>query len=171
MDAVAALDNGKTTVYIHGLCVRVIRAKVCFSLFQTTNEFHKKIGRLDESVRVMEVVKPQLEILTGDTLSLCQDCNIAFTSEASLVKHRREAHGSKGRAPTRDELERIYWCELCEERFSSASALGRHSKAHAAQKPHKCEWCSEAFAHKSDLERHIQVHNGLQMHQCTICHK
>ncbi|KAI5628458.1 zinc finger protein ZXDC [Silurus asotus] len=79
-----------------------------------------------------------------------ENCGRRFTTIYNLKAHAR-AH----------EQEDAFACELCGERFRSATRLANHQRTHfEPERPHKCEFpgCEKAFITFSALFSHNRTH-------------
>ncbi|KAK3556950.1 hypothetical protein QTP70_022293 [Hemibagrus guttatus] len=79
-----------------------------------------------------------------------ENCGRRFTTVYNLKAHAR-AH----------EQEDAFACELCGERFRSATRLANHHRTHfEPERPHKCEFpgCEKAFITFSALFSHNRTH-------------
>ncbi|XP_027002352.2 zinc finger protein ZXDC isoform X1 [Tachysurus fulvidraco] len=79
-----------------------------------------------------------------------ENCGRRFTTVYNLKAHAR-AH----------EQEDAFACELCGERFRSATRLANHQRTHfEPERPHKCEFpgCEKAFITFSALFSHNRTH-------------
>uniref|UniRef100_A0A336LX59 CSON004479 protein n=1 Tax=Culicoides sonorensis TaxID=179676 RepID=A0A336LX59_CULSO len=96
----------------------------------------------------------------------CTVCGKFFSSEAYMLRHRKEVHFPK------DLISKPYECNICNTRWASQSKLRCHMKNHNTSKDYKCEICGKAFNLKGSLTIHMQsVHNHDRPFFCDICGK
>ncbi|XP_070569171.1 zinc finger protein 493-like [Ptychodera flava] len=75
---------------------------------------------------------------------VCSNCGKNFIGKAALKIHQLVKHMG----------EKPFACEMCDQRFVSASALITHRRRHTGEKPYKCNICGRAFRHSSTMKRH-----------------
>ena len=76
--------------------------------------------------------------------------------------------GSVGRNRS---LDKIYKCDVCEERFVMSSDYVVHMRVHTNEKPYECEICGKAFAKKGNLNAHKNIHLKENLFLCNVCLK
>ncbi|XP_077866246.1 uncharacterized protein LOC102805052, partial [Saccoglossus kowalevskii] len=74
----------------------------------------------------------------------CAHCGKHFVGKAALKIHKLVKHLG----------EKPFACEMCNQRFVSASALITHRRRHTGEKPYKCNICGRLFRHSSTMKRH-----------------
>ncbi|CAG2062436.1 unnamed protein product [Timema podura] len=65
--------------------------------------------------------------------------------------------------------ERVFYCHICERRFTDRRALRKHNFTHTGEKPFSCDTCERKFASQSHLRRHSLTHNNQWRFQCDYC--
>ncbi|XP_056146487.1 zinc finger protein 436-like isoform X2 [Lampris incognitus] len=94
----------------------------------------------------------------GKTFS-CSLCPRTFECRRSLADHENLHSG-----------ERDYVCEICGERFFSASSLSVHRVTHM-QKHNCCDELGLGCSDASVLQNHISKHTGEKLFTCNVCGK
>uniref|UniRef100_A0ABM0MCR9 Zinc finger protein 91-like n=1 Tax=Saccoglossus kowalevskii TaxID=10224 RepID=A0ABM0MCR9_SACKO len=93
----------------------------------------------------------------------CAHCGKHFVGKAALKIHKLVKHLG----------EKPFACEMCNQRFVSASALITHRRRHTGEKPYKCNICGRLFRHSSTMKRHkLLRHNVFRRpFECSECGK
>ncbi|XP_077977815.1 uncharacterized protein LOC144433386 [Glandiceps talaboti] len=90
----------------------------------------------------------------------CNSCGKNFIGRAALKIHQLVKHMG----------EKPFACEMCDQRFVSASALITHRRRHTGEKPYKCNICGRAFRHSSTMKRHRLLRHMPQSVQMAFQH-
>ncbi|XP_075992880.1 uncharacterized protein LOC142987826 [Anticarsia gemmatalis] len=107
---------------------------------------------------------------------VCSVCGANFTRQSSLANHSRNEHGTdvvNVKLPTIVERIEEWECGKCKNRFSSKSALSRHTNScnratAVRQCPH--DQCTYIATNASQLARHRRSHGErVKHHECLIC--
>ncbi|XP_037067910.1 oocyte zinc finger protein XlCOF6.1-like [Pollicipes pollicipes] len=116
----------------------------------------------------------------------CVDCpGRAFSSAASLRRHRRKKHERHLSCPfcsrpvretylemhiliKHSKTEKGYLCTLCDRSYESAKYLKVHLRTvHSDGKQYQCTECGRLLANRGSLHAHMQRH--ARSHQCSLC--
>ncbi|KAJ8667213.1 hypothetical protein QAD02_008875 [Eretmocerus hayati] len=98
---------------------------------------------------------------SAKSLLPCKYCGVSFIRLMCLKEHVSKIHAD----------DRMFSCDLCNERFGTRLELRSHTTAHAKKKPYLCEICGLKFDNKGDLECHTKVHLGEVIYKCKYCDK
>ncbi|XP_022819855.1 zinc finger protein 433 [Spodoptera litura] len=108
---------------------------------------------------------------------ICSTCGANFTRQTSLANHSKNEHSTEvAKIPKLPAIvERIedWECGKCKNRFSSKSALSRHTSSCASGPtarhcPH--DQCTYVATNSSQLARHRRSHGErIKHHECHLC--
>ncbi|RXG69079.1 Zinc finger protein [Armadillidium vulgare] len=119
----------------------------------------------------------------------CRFCQITISSFSEMQNHLLQFHGN-----------RLFECEVCEERTESQTQLLEHLEQHllSGEKPFSCNLCSRRYAlprqlkehlrhhlsktipcyhcskrfkTENSLQEHMNTHTGYRPYECEQCHK
>lgn len=156
----------------------------------------KKVKKVVKSVKVEEVIKPEIVkpkrshlIYTCDKCGeqmkyrkkielhmrekhlnqkyQCKHCKDAFKSRQKYLDHLLTSHGLKSRI-----AKEIYSCDKCSRKFDVKSIFEAHLVSHYDIRPQICSACGMSFKSVSNLRRHeSSVHAKSRDEICEICQK
>ncbi|KPJ21610.1 Myoneurin, partial [Papilio machaon] len=63
--------------------------------------------------------------------------------------------------------EKLFGCELCSQRFSSASYLAVHRRHHTGERKYQCDTCGKGYIESSAYKKHLKTHMGKQDSEST----
>lgn len=91
----------------------------------------------------------------------CRFCSLKMSILAGIQTHMREAHP-----------ERLYECEVCQERLTTKAELVCHLEEHitSGEKPYACTMCPRRYALPRQLKEHIRHHMN-KTFACSQCPK
>lgn len=91
----------------------------------------------------------------------CRFCSLKMNVLADIQKHMREAHP-----------DRLYECEICQERLPTKAELVNHLEQHMAsgEKPYECTMCPRRYALPRQLKEHVR-HHMTKTYSCSRCPK
>lgn len=119
---------------------------------------------------------------------LCDQCPMAFDSEAQIKRHLRVHSPEAGNeCPVCHKRFRCFYslkkhvpmhsgdmsfeCDECGKRFPFKSEVERHKRIHSGEKPFKCPMCPSTFTNSGNMTVHIRTHTGEKPFQCLVCGK
>ncbi|XP_039623631.1 gastrula zinc finger protein xFG20-1-like [Polypterus senegalus] len=125
------------------------------------------------------------EIETTEVLYFCEVCGKGFDQRSYCDEHQATHSENKPFSFTewiRTFLEKglqipkvtptgekLYYCTICEKRFSERGGLRRHKRIHTGEKPYCCTECDKRFTEKGGLQRHQRIHTGEKPYCCNEC--
>ena len=86
----------------------------------------------------------------------CPSCPKICSSTKERNDHHKSAHGKLS-------------CAVCNEQFSTPSALDKHKYVHT-EKKFKCSDCNETYPFQSQLMEHRLKHRSIKSFQCMSAH-
>ena len=86
----------------------------------------------------------------------CPSCPKICNSTKERNDHHKSAHGNLS-------------CAVCNEQFSTPSALDKHKYVHTDKK-YKCSDCNESYPFQSQLMEHRLKHRSMKSFQCMSAH-
>ncbi|KAB7501963.1 Zinc finger and BTB domain-containing protein 48 [Armadillidium nasatum] len=91
----------------------------------------------------------------------CRFCQITISSFSEMQNHLLQFHGN-----------RLFECEVCEERCESQTQLLEHLEQHllSGEKPFSCNLCSRRYALPRQLKEHLRHHLSKTI-PCYHCSK
>nr|XP_027224366.1 PR domain zinc finger protein 15-like isoform X1 [Penaeus vannamei] len=91
----------------------------------------------------------------------CRFCSLKMSVLVEIQRHMREAHP-----------DRLFECEVCQERLPTKAELCDHLGQHIAsgEKPYSCTMCSRRYALPRQLKEHIRHHMN-KTFACSQCPK
>ena len=94
----------------------------------------------------------------------CIKCELVFENPKALRRHEESQHSSRNKQ--KNQRERPFECEVCQNCFKMKHHLKRHMLIHSDEKPFECEVCQKCFKGKDHIRRHMLVHLELDEKQC-----
>ena len=92
---------------------------------------------------------------------ICHLCGKTFFSQSKLQEHLGCKHG---------EGEPKYKCDICDNKYWTATNLATHKESAHSDAIYPCELCDKTFKVKNYLQTHIRiVHEKYRPHKCDIC--
>ena len=89
----------------------------------------------------------------------CSICEISFTRNNNLKKHKKTAHG---------DLAKKYPCTICKKEFKIYGLKDHMNKIHSSKSYH-CPQCDYVAPYAARLKTHVQsVHEGIR-YPCSHC--
>ena len=89
----------------------------------------------------------------------CSICEISFTRNNNLKKHKKTAHG---------DLAKKYPCTICKKEFKIYGLKDHMNKIHSSKSYH-CPQCDYVALYAARLKAHVQsVHEGIR-YPCSHC--
>ena len=89
----------------------------------------------------------------------CSICEISFTRNNNLKKHKKTAHG---------DLAKKYPCTICKKEFKIYGLKDHMNKIHSSKSYH-CPQCDHVAPYAARLKTHVQsVHEGIR-YPCSHC--
>ncbi|KAG7176075.1 GATOR complex protein WDR59-like [Homarus americanus] len=142
---------------------------------------------------------------TGERPITCRECGKGFKDYTSLKRHRQKAHdvmnmkchecglmcnsvenlaSHLGQAHNKFSVDKILFCERCEETLTNQKSYGIHMANHEriekisqgtpgklSDYTHKCGICNMVCQSKPQMLVHIQIHAAVKRFQCRYCKK
>jgi len=103
-------------------------------------------NRCEKAFRCCVNLDHHLRLHNREDTCICNDCNLKFPSENSLLRHKRRDHNPS----------KPYVCVQCSMGFARSSALDGHVKIHKTIDGwHKCVQCNKRFTLRSELKQHL----------------
>ena len=104
----------------------------------------------------------------------CPRLKIGFVSEKELKKHVDTTHPNPEAlswkfskvGEKQHQKNSGFACHLCYRRFTRASSLRIHLRAHTDERPFACTVCGKAFVRWGDCTRHESAHSGKRKFVC-----
>lgn len=107
------------------------------------------------------------------------DYSLAHTTTAPLGQHPSDKYighvtGSgykphKERKENRPDEEKMFSCDQCDKKLSTAFSLKKHKMNHEGIRPYSCDECQKTFSNSSNLQTHKRVHTGEKPYSCDEC--
>ncbi|XP_049547351.1 myoneurin-like isoform X8 [Anopheles darlingi] len=96
-------------------------------------------------------------------LFCCDVCGMNLSTKRSLRYHLRAIHGGG--------LEKVYSCNLCDQKFALPSYLKMHMNTHTGLRPYSCVYCNRVYGSGGDLVEHVAKHHvgNDNVYQCHLC--
>lgn len=95
---------------------------------------------------------------------LCDLCDVIFTKEYLLKKHKRSAHGGK-----------FFVCDICDKSYVLRNEFEIHLMLHRGETPPtRCDICGKVYGSVSNYMRHRATHEGIcppKKYICNVCDK
>ena len=116
---------------------------------------HKLMFHVDEYLQ-----KDKLFIQNSPT-NVCKICGKAYWRKSGLTKHSLTAHS----------VSVPYFCDYCNQSFTTFNRLKDHEMKHSVIKPFVCKICHMGFNSVYCLQRHFITHSLKKEFVCEFCGK
>ena len=124
-------------------------------LKRQVQELHGDLKELDEKFHSRPMALTEKETNNPKVGEFkCEQCDVTFTSSATLKEHRVGKHSQK------------MICEHCEETFHEIWKLEKHLRTHNKLPKFKCDKCSKEFYIEWRLKKHQEMHLNINLKKC-----
>ncbi|RXM92079.1 Zinc finger protein 253 [Acipenser ruthenus] len=118
----------------------------------------------EQSTRVQRHLRVKIRVPGGgggggERAYECTECQQSFETRRTFNLHKKSTHQAE------------FICSECGETFGKISALQKHQRIHAAEKPYPCPECGKNFRHSRALKRHVEIHRRVRRYPCNDCSK
>lgn len=141
----------------------LLKCEKCDQVFFTASDLklhrEKVHGARQDVGKLPSIVVEKKQNGEGDAgRNLCSICHIICPSLQALIKHKHEKHG----------MDMPFKCDFCSYSATQKKYLDIHMKTH--QKVYKCNICQNKFESQDKLEKHVASHSR-DKYQCFYCSK
>ncbi|XP_013786225.1 zinc finger protein 2 homolog [Limulus polyphemus] len=127
---------------------------------QSQNNIQKDENQEEEDKGTKDIGE---QLVSGSEIYKCQFCEKSFTSEDSLMTHKKQHNFSSSEK---------YHCTQCNFSAKNNSELSTHLAIHQEdERPFKCLECGKGFKAQFNLRQHQKFHGDIQLEKCSLCDK